>query len=243
MAEYLIALGLAMMTAMGNVLGGIVAQLPGIPRSVYGLSLHAAVGIVLAVIGVELMPRALQVDPPWIVVLALILGGVFYFAVHRVIDLFQKQGNGEKGQGAWNIYAGVAVDLFSDGIMIGVGSSISFGLGLFLALGQVAADIPEGFATAVAFKNRGVSRIRSLIISGSFALPVLVGTSIGYWLVQGKTETLQYALLAFTSAILLLTSVEEMLTEAHAGSRRTLLQEMTILLGFAGFTLLSLYLG
>lgn len=57
------------------------------------------------------------------------------------------------------------VDLFSDGIMIGTDSVISFNLGLLLALGQVPADIPEGFATISSFRKHGLSPTKRVLLA------------------------------------------------------------------------------
>jgi zinc transporter, ZIP family len=39
------------------------------------LALHLAAGIVLAVVGLELMPEALRADPPWVPILAFLGAG------------------------------------------------------------------------------------------------------------------------------------------------------------------------
>jgi zinc transporter, ZIP family len=106
---------------------------------------------------------------------------------------------GEGNAAPWTIYAGVAVDLFSDGVMIGTGSTIGLALGLLLALGQVPADVPEGFATIANFKRRGIGRSARLLLSASFALPIFLGATIGYWAMRGQPELLKLAFLAFTA--------------------------------------------
>ncbi|WP_312620768.1 ZIP family metal transporter [Haloarcula sp. 1CSR25-25] len=140
------------------------------------------------------------------------------------------------------IFAGVAVDLFSDGVMIGAGSTISLGLGLLLALGQVPADIPEGFATIATFKSKGVPRRTRLLLSLSFALPIFLGVTVGYWLVRGQPAIVKFGLLAFTAGILLTVAVEEIIPEAHKeGEAR--LAAVALVGGFALFTFISIYLG
>ncbi|NDW07858.1 hypothetical protein [Jiella pacifica] len=68
----------------------------------------------------------------------------------------------------------VAIDLFSDRLMIGVGSVVSFGLAFILDLGQIMADVPEGFATITNFKeDKGASR--RIPQSASFVAPCLMG--------------------------------------------------------------------
>ncbi len=118
--------------------------------------------------------------------MGLCLGGAFYVLVEWFVDLMQ--GGNEDAAGAWMIYVAVAIDLFSDGLMIGVGSVVSFGLAFILALGQIMADVPEGFATIANFKEKGASRRRRIVLSASFVVPCLLGASIGFWLLRGQGE-------------------------------------------------------
>ncbi len=78
------------------------------------------------------------------------------------------------------IYFGVDTDLFSDGLMIGTGVTITTTFGVILALGQLPADVPEGFAVIVNLRTRGVHRAKRLLIAAALALPVLVGAVFGY---------------------------------------------------------------
>lgn len=60
MMSYLLVLGLAALPAAGNFAGGLWAEWrPPSPRAL-NIALHAAAGIVLAVVAVEIMPRALD---------------------------------------------------------------------------------------------------------------------------------------------------------------------------------------
>jgi ZIP family zinc transporter len=240
MTDYLYVLALALMPAVGNFAGGGLAEvIPTSPRML-SRALHMASGIVLAVIGVELMPTALSGSaPPWAIVLGFCSGGAFYVLLAWCID--RLQGGDEEAAGAWMIYAAVATDLFSDGLMIGVGSVVSFSLALILAIGQVTADVPEGFATIANFKDKGETRTRRLLLSASFVLPCLLGATIGYWLLRGGSETLQLAGLAFTAGILVLAAVEDMLQEAHEAAEDSRLSAAFFVGGFALFTLVASY--
>jgi len=140
------------------------------------------------------------------------------------------------------IFAGVAVDLFSDGVMIGTGSTISLSLGLLLALGQVPADVPEGFAAIATFKDGGVPRMKRILLSVSFALPVLLGATVGYWGGRGLPEVYKLMLLAFTGGILLTVAVEEIVGEAQETIEDSRWDSLLLVVGFALFTLISVYL-
>ena len=243
MNNYLMVLALAVLPALGNFGGGLLAEFVRTSGKALNKALHAASGIVIAVVAVELMPEALGGDVSgWGVALAFSLGGVFYLLVEWVIDRIQsKRGKGSAGADMWMIYVAVCLDLFSDGLMIGTGSAVSFGLALVLALGQVLADIPEGFATVANFKDKGVPRSKRFLLSTSFAVPVLLAASLGYWLLRGQGEALKLAGLVFTAGLLTVAAVEEMMTEAHESADDTRLSVLSFVGGFALFTLVSSY--
>ncbi len=256
MNQFLSVLLLAALPAAGNFVGGLLSEAVNVSRRTLSLALHLAAGIVLAVVGIELIPEALELERPWIPVLALVAGGIGFILLERAIGWVQgrfagvkagassdrgaQQEDEEASSGPWAIYAGVAIDLFSDGVMIGTGSNIALSLGLLLALGQVPADIPEGFATIATFKDQGIPRARRLLLAASFAVPILLGAALGFFGVRGRPEIVKLSLLAFTAGILLSVAVEEMIPEAHeAGEPR--FAPLALVSGFAIFALISAY--
>jgi ZIP family zinc transporter len=246
--QYLAALGLAALPALGNFGGGLIAEFSRLSAKSLSLALHFAAGIILAVVGIELMDTAMEATHPWVIALTFVLGGGFAVLLDKTIDFVKcRFGNKTGGAGPWMIYTGVAVDLFSDGVMIGTGITVSSTLAFLLALGQVTADIPEGFATVATFKKQNVPRIRRILIAASFAIPILIGTTIGYWAVRGAADIYKFALLSFTAGTLLTVAVEEMLAQAHAAQEEegeeSGWQTMSLSAGFGLFVLLSAYLG
>ena len=237
--EYLQVLGLALLPAAGNFAGGVVAELVTPTRRQLSRALHVAAGIVVAIVAVELIPEATRgAAPPWAVVLGLALGGAFYMLLEWAIEAAV----GARASGPWMVYAAVAIDLFSDGLIIGVSSVVSFGLALVLALGQVTADFPEGFATVANLKDKQVPRSRRMLVSALFVVPCLVGATIGYWLLRDQAESLKLVALAFTAGILVIAAGEEMIGEAHEGREDTSYTAGFFIAGFALFTLVALYL-
>jgi zinc transporter, ZIP family len=242
MSEYLIALALTAIPAFSNFAGGLLAEAIRVSQRTLSFALHAAAGIVLAVVAVELLPEAFAVGPAWLMVLAFVAGGGFFIAVDGGIDRLQDRFGGAGEGSPWGIFFGVAVDLFSDGVMIGAGSTITFALGLLLALGQAPADVPEGFATIAAFKRQGVARRTRLLLAASFFGAIFLGATVGFWAVRGQSAVVKLALLAFTAGILTTVVVEEIVPEAHRGEEA---RSATVAFvgGFALFALLSAYLG
>lgn len=237
---------LALLPAAGNFLGGVVAEFVRTTRQRLSLALHFAAGIVFGVISIELAPRVFEGAPPWVGAIGFFAGGAFYLLLESLIKKLTGESDSassseQRMSGAWVIYAAVAVDLFSDGLLIGTGSSISLGLALVLALGQVTADIPEGFATVSNFKDKGVSRAKRLAISASFVVPVLLGALLSYLLLRDQSEAIQLAALAFTAGLLLVAASEEIIGEAHEAAPDTRWSTLAISGGFVLFALVAGY--
>ena len=241
MDGYLLALGLALLPAVGNFAGGLAAEVFTVSRKALSYALHLAAGLVLAIVGLELMPPAVEGPMPWVPVLAFVLGGGFFMLVDNGVNALSARMGGS-GAGPWVVYFGVAMDLFSDGIMIGTGAVVSSGLALLLALGQVTADLPEGFAVIANFKSKGVPRAKRLLIAAAFTVPILLGATIGYWGVRGQPEIVKFTLLAFTAGVLTTVVVEEMVPEAHEGEEARY-AALALVAGFALFALISAYFG
>jgi ZIP family zinc transporter len=63
MDEYLQVLAFAALPAIGNFAGGLLSEAFRVSQKTLSLALHIAAGIVLAVVGIELMPKALEAGP------------------------------------------------------------------------------------------------------------------------------------------------------------------------------------
>lgn len=79
-------MALAMLPVAGNMAGAVLAELsPGSDRW-RNRSLHAAVGVVFAVVAIEIMPEALSVLAGWAIASAFLAGGMAYLAVQWVTE-------------------------------------------------------------------------------------------------------------------------------------------------------------
>jgi zinc transporter, ZIP family len=241
MNEFILVILFSLLPAIGTFAGGTIAELFNISKQTYSLALHAATGIIFAVISVVLIPQALKASSPWIVILTFVLGGVFFITMDQLINFVQGRLGEDKSTAAWSIFFGVAIDSFTDGIMIGTGALINIQLGLFVALGVVSADIPEGFATIAAFKARGINRKMRIFLNLLASLPVFIGATLGYFLVKGQPLIVEYAILAFAAGILLTITAEEIIPESHKNGEARL-AALVLISGFALFTLISTYL-
>ena len=235
----LMVLSLAFLPALGNFLGGLVAEWREPSQQMLNRALHAATGIIIAVVAVEVMPEALGSAPAWVLALAFLAGGSAYLLVQAGIERWQASKKAGAGAGPWLVYVAVATDLTGDGLLIGAGSAVSSQTALLLALGQVLADIPEGFAVIANFRDKGVPRLKRLLLSASFALPVLGAAALAYFALRGRSEALKMSALVFVAGLYTLAAVEEMLREAHESADDSRWSAISFLAGFALFLMVS----
>ena len=232
------ALLLALLPGAGNFAGGLIAEFfKPTPRLLSG-ALHAASGVVIAVVAIELVPNALQALAGGWLALAFVAGGVAYTLIERGLQRLRVSPSAARNR-MWMIYTAVAVDLTSDGLLIGTGSAVSLNLALVLAAGQLLADIPEGYAVVANFRDKNLPRGRRLIASASFVIYPLLAALLAFALLRGRTEALQMATLMFVAGLLTIAAVEDMLQEAHAAHADTQYSALTFVAGFALFALVS----
>ncbi len=237
--EILKVIGLALLPALGNFGGGLIAEWRKPSQKTLNRALHAATGIIVAVIAVEVMPEALKKASAWWLALAFVSGGGAYLLLEAAIDRWQKEKSESAGTGAWMVYVAVATDLLGDGLLIGAGSAVSSSLGLTLALGQVLADIPEGFSVIANFRDKGVNRTKRMLISASFVFPVVAAAVFAFFTLRGQGETLKMAALVFVAGLYTLAALEDMLREAHESEEDSRWSAVSLIVGFALFLVVS----
>ena len=102
--------------------------------------------------------------------------------------------------------------------------------GIILSLGQILADIPEGFATIANFRDKGVVRAKRLLISASFFLPVVGSAVVAYVALKGRSENLKMAGLVFVAGLYLLAAMEDMMREAHESAEDSRWSALSLLI-------------
>lgn len=241
MDQFLRVLWLAALPAGGNFIGALAAEFLHLTPRRLSLALHASAGVLLAVVAVEIMPESLRQAPPWVVIVSFIAGGAAFIGLdHFLENLRARAGKEARGSGPWTIYASVAIDLISDGVMIGVAVLLSARLALVLALGQGLADVPQGLATMVLFQ-KSAPRATRILLTALLTLPLYVGAVLGYFVVGGGPQWLRFGVLGFTAGLLTTLAVEEIVPQAHERSESHAAAAIFVC-SFAGFIALTAYL-
>lgn len=239
MSEFWQVLLLSLMPGAGNLAGGVIAEVWKPSPRLLNWALHAAAGILIAIVAVELIPSALDVLTGWWLAAAFGAGGVAYIGLQAVIEKLQAGQRAGGRTGMWMIYIAVATDLTSDGLVLGAGFAVSISLALVLASGQILADIPEGYASIATFRSNGVPRSKRLWLSASFVIYCVGGALLAYLGLRRAPESAQMAALVFVAGLLTLAAVEDMLEEAHESREDSKHSMLAFLGGFIIFTLVS----
>lgn len=173
---------MSLLPRAGNFAGGLIAEVSKKPSpQLLNLALHAASGIVIAIVTVELIPNALAALAGRWLATAFRAGGVLYTGVQAGVQRFQSRDGVKMRTGMWMIYVPVAIDLANDGLALGAGSAVSTSLALVLASRQILAYVPEGYASIATFRSNDVPRNKRLWLSGSFVTFCSTGALLAYF--------------------------------------------------------------
>lgn len=227
-------IALSLPPVAGNVAGAAAAELSPNADRWRNWALHGAVGVVFAVVAVEIMPRALEELNGWQIAAAFLAGG----GLHLLIEWFTERRSSGRNR-MWMIYTAVATDHFGDGLLIGARSAVASGLGLVLAVGQVLADVPEGAASSFTFRANDVDRRRRLLLSASCVLPAVTGAALSYLLLRDQPASVQIAALVATAGLFSVAAFEDMIAEAHDAAKDTRTSTAALLIGFCLFVIVS----
>lgn len=238
MSDLWVVIGLALLPGLGNLAGGMMAEFGRTTPKLLNIALHAASGIVIGVVAVELMPEALDNLAGWWIAASFAAGGAAYVGTESLIEKMSTSKNGG-GSSMWMIYVAVAVDLSGDGLMIGTGSAVATSLAVVLAAGQVLADFPEGYSVVANLKEKDVPRTRRIAASLSFPLFCLGAALIAWFLLRSAPDAARYVALSFVAGLLSVAAVEDMLEEAHDAASDNRTSALAFIGGFVLFTLVS----
>lgn len=215
MSEFLLVLGIGLFTSVLTYLGAPVAERFEVSQNVVSAALQFAAGIITALVAFSLMPPAVQSGPYVWVVIAFFIGGVVFVSMEYVAAyLLSSRAGAESGLTSLGLYIGILVDLVIDGVVIGIGSTLTPRTGLLLALGVALHTAPLTFVTTATAKRQGVPREQRQLLAALCFLAVLAGAMLGYLVLRNQPLQLRLILVALASGLLITTVVQSMIPEA-----------------------------
>jgi len=226
--------------ALVMMIAGLFGAGIEISPSVRSAILHFAGGVIIAVVGVELIPPILEVDDPTATAIGFAAGAVVMLLIRFLIPEGDQEGEGSGSGVPKAMIFGTGVDLIIDGLIIGIGLAAGGKQGLLISLALSFEALTLGLATSATLIKRGLSRFAAIGITAGLGSLFVVGAVVGGIPLQGLQGAALDGVLAFGCAALLFLAAEELISEAHEAAPDTPWMTGSFLLGFLVILLFDL---
>jgi zinc and cadmium transporter len=212
------ALGLSLLGSCGGLLvaGSLLLVTDAVRTRLLPWLVSYAVGALLGVALLALLPEALTTLAPG-TVFGTLLGGILVFFVLEKLVLLRHCHTDECAVHAATaplVIIGDAFHNFIDGALICTAVLSSVPLGVSTALAVAAHEIPQEVGDVAILLAAGYSRARALLLNVASGLAGIAGTLLAYGAVEIVPGIRPYVL-AFSSASLLYIAMSDLIPDLH----------------------------
>ena len=222
------------------ITGGIVAVYKKPDGNIRSLILHFAAGVVFSVVAVELLPDIVREHKPMQVIVGFALGLITMLLIKR----FAASKGTDKEISVINklpvsLLVAIGVDIFIDGLLLGIGFSAGSKEGMLLAIALSVELLSLGIATATEVGANKLSKQKSIVIITLLAMVFFTSAVLGATLLHNLSDSAMEVVLSFGLSALLFLVTEELLTEAHE-EKETVWHTSAFFVGFLLFLILGM---
>ena len=238
------AVGLSVVGSLGGLLLAAIlllflgrARLPPVP----GL-ISYAVGTLLGVALLALVPEALDLAQNPRTVLGTLLAGILGFFMLEKLVLWRHCHTDEcegHNSSASLVLIGGAFHNFADGAIIGAAVLISVPLGVSTTLAVAAHQVPQEVGDFAVLLGAGYSRRRALMLNSISALAGIVGAVAMYTAADQLPAALPYVL-ALAAGSFLYVAMADLIPDLHRGQINIGSIRQVLLIGAGVMTILAL---
>jgi zinc and cadmium transporter len=216
-----IALGLSLLGGCGGLLvASSLVLFPDRVRSwLVPWLVSYAVGALLGVALLDLLPEALRLLPSAPVFGTLLAGILLFFALEKLVLLRHCHTDECEVHGATAtlVFIGDAFHNFIDGAIIAAAVMSSTALGISTAIAVAAHEIPQEVGDVAILLHAGYSRSRALLLNVVSAGSSLAGALLAFGAVQVVPGIRPYVL-ALSAASLLYIAMSDLIPDLHRGA-------------------------
>ncbi len=237
---------LSFLAGFATFLGGLSVLVLGKPtEKSLAVFLGLAVGIMLGVVVLDLLPSAYTYGTILTTFYGFIFGMLFLFLMGQLLDLISPATPAQRDMRyllnmGYLIAIGIALHDLPEGIAIAVGYAAKEQLGWLIALAIGLHNIPEGMATAAPLRMGGMRPVTILIVIGFVSLFTPLGTLIGLFIVSISPEKISF-LLALAGGAMSYIVLFELIPEAR--QRHPNYARLGAMIGFAVIMTLTIIHG
>jgi zinc transporter, ZIP family len=201
--------------------------------------LHLAAGVVFSVVAVEILPDVLRNHSPVRATIGFVLGFAVMVGVRKLTETKGPE-TGRQSSIPWSLLLAIAVDVFIDGLLLGIAFSAGQKEGILLSIALGIELLSLGLATGTELSQNGLTKKRSIRLVSGLAAVFLISAVLGATLLQNLSNNALEIFLSFGLSALLFLVTEELLTEAHE-TEETIWHTSAFFAGFLLFMLLGMY--
>lgn len=237
------ALGLSLVGGLGGLLVAAVILLfnDSTRTKLVPWLVSYAVGTLLGVSLLEILPTALDTLPP-VRVFATLLGGILVFFVLEKLVLWRHCHTHEcevHEQRASLVLIGDAFHNFVDGAMIGAAVMTSIPLGVSTAIAVAAHEIPQEAGDFAILLHAGYTRRRALTLNALSGLAAVAGALLAVFALDSLPNFLPYAL-AIAASGFLYVAMADLIPGLHRDRPDASSFRQVVLVGLGVATVLAL---
>lgn len=223
-------------------MGGMIAFFKPPGEAFKSVILHFAAGVVFSVVAFELLPDMIKIHDPKSIIIGFSAGVAAMLLIKHFTGKIQSETkSGSVRTLPWGKLTTVGVDLFIDGMLLGIGFAAGEKEGVLLAVALALECFSLGMATVTTLLGSASSqKVVSLVLLGLAAVFVM-GSALGLLLLHNTSDMVLELILSFGSAALLFLVTEELLVEAHEQKERAV-YTASFFAGFLIFMVLGMVL-
>ncbi len=224
------------------IAGGIVAIIRKPNGNVRSLILHFAAGVVFSVVAVELLPDIVKTHAPLPLIIGFALGFFAMIGIRKLTEVKEdKTARILKDKIPFSLLIAIAVDIFIDGLLLGIGFTAGNTEGMLLAIALSVELLSLGMATATELGENNITNKKSIALIAGLALVFFVSAVLGATLLHNLSHNALEVVLSFGLSALLFLVTEELLIEAHE-EKETMWHTSAFFVGFLLFLIFGMIL-
>jgi zinc and cadmium transporter len=242
---YATAVGLSVLGSVGGLLTASVFLLlgDGLRVRLVPWLISYAVGTLLGVALLALLPEALQTLPPTPALGTLLTGVLSFFLLEKLV-IWRHCHDGQEcvvhtSTAASLVIVGDAVHTFVDGALIAAAVVTSVPLGITTALAVAAHEIPQEVGDFAILLRAGYSRTRAVTLNVLSAVGGVLGAFAMLVASQSIPNVLPYVL-SFAAGSFLYVAMSDLIPDLHRGGLQSGAAKQLLLIGAGILTIVLL---
>jgi zinc transporter, ZIP family len=199
------------------IIGGIISAYRQPSQALRVIIQHFAAGVVFSAVALQILPELVLELKIFPLVFGFSFGVVFMIGAEWLVEKLIAGNNEVGGRGSGGLAFASGIDMFIDGLLLGVSFGIGKKQGIMITIALTIEMLLLGLSVASSMVRDRVIRSRVIAITTMLAFCVVLGAAIGGFLLEGLSGAGLVSVLAFATSAFLYLVTEELLVEAHKG--------------------------